>query len=148
MECLNITMSDEVIVETTENINQVISDKKQFKYSEQQNINEEEWNLFSSLNIPFTKTEYGGTPKFLGISNGWTSYYIGASWLVSDNQKINEKTDKSLVVTPKMENIDFVGMLLTAFRFEKAAKYFSHYYDIDFDKPVKDADDDDGEEVF
>jgi 5-methylcytosine-specific restriction enzyme subunit McrC len=71
-----------------------------------------------------------GIPKYLGIDQNFTaSYYIGASWLI--------KNELAVVVTPKMEKIDFVQMFLTALRMEEKHKkdYFSKCYDICLDEP-------------
>lgn len=80
------------------------------------------------------KTGYMKAPKYLGIcwkdeENLWSSYYIGASWLVEN--------ETSVVVSPKMENIDFVEMFITALAVDSdpEVNYFSKCYGIEFDAP-------------
>ena len=83
------------------------------------------------LDIPFRQTDYLGEPRFLGIDSSFrASYYIGAAWLV--------KNEWPIIVTPKMPNIDFVTMFLAALEVDtqKESDYFSKCYDIQFDEPV------------
>jgi len=93
-------------------------------------IPEQYHTLFENVKFVGNPTEYMGIPKYLGIDQNFTaSYYIGASWLI--------KNELAVVVTPKMENIDFVQMFLTALRMEEKHKkdYFSKCYDICLDEP-------------
>lgn len=86
--------------------------------------------LFENVKFVGNPTEYMGIPKYLGIDQNFTaSYYIGASWLMEN--------ELAVVVTPKMENIDFVQMFLTALRMEEKYKsdYFSKCYGICLDEP-------------
>lgn len=72
-----------------------------------------------------------GEPKHLGIERNFTaSYYIGADWLV--------KNEQAVVVLPKMENIDFIEMFVAALEVDSQheASYFSKCYDIKFDEPA------------
>ena len=80
------------------------------------------------------KNGYMEPPKYLGL--GWkndtilqASYYIGASWLVEN--------ESAIVVTPKMGNIDFVEMFITALAVDSdpEVNYFSRCYGIEFDAP-------------
>ena len=74
--------------------------------------------------------EYMGTPKYLGIDETLTaSYFIGASWLVENKL--------SVVVLPKIENIDFLDMFMTALSVDtnNEKNYFSKCYGIDFNAP-------------
>jgi 5-methylcytosine-specific restriction enzyme subunit McrC len=83
------------------------------------------------LNIDFCETSYECAPKYLGIhpQTLCASYYIGAEWL-TDNHAV--------VVTPKIPNLDFIEMFVCALKFEPSAKYFSKFYDINFNsKPIK-----------
>ena len=76
-----------------------------------------------------------GTPKYLGIDQNFTaSYYIGASWLV--------KNELAVIVTPKMENIDFVTMFLAALEVDtkNESDYFAKCYGILFDEPTIETD--------
>ncbi len=60
----------------------------------------------------------------------WQTYYrIGAQWL-------DEKREQALVVTPKIENIDFTEMFLSCLESGLAITDFSKIYDIDFDQPA------------
>lgn len=82
--------------------------------------------IVQSLGIEFIKTPYQKAPKHLGVTPDYkASYFIGADWL-SDNLPI--------VVTPKMENIDYMKMFLCALDFELPSDYFSLFYGIDFEK--------------
>ena len=86
--------------------------------------------LFENIKFVGNPTEYRGIPKYLGIDpNYCASYYIGASWLIENKLAV--------VVTPKMNNIDFVQMFLTALELEEQYKkdYFSKCYEINFDEP-------------
>lgn len=78
----------------------------------------------ASLNLDFQETEYEGEPKYLGITPDMrASYYIGADWLT---------TEKAIVVTPKMPDIDYVRMFMAALRFAPSASYFSKFYGINY----------------
>ncbi len=86
------------------------------------------------LDCNFVQPNYMEEPKYLGLSwNGpkslQASYYVGASWLI-DNEF-------AVVVTPKMNDIDFVEMFMMALAVDSApeADYFSKCYGIDFDAP-------------
>ncbi len=93
---------------------------------EHQEIEGEAKTFVQSLGIEFVETAYLQVPRFLGITPDYkASYYIGADWL-SD--------DLPIVVTPKMENIDYMKMFLCALDFELPSDYFSLFYGIDFDK--------------
>ncbi len=72
-----------------------------------------------------------GEPKHLGIERNFTaSYYIGADWLV--------KNEQAVVVLPKMENTDFIEMFVSALEVDSQheASYFSKCYDIKFEEPA------------
>lgn len=82
----------------------------------------------------FVPTGYMQKPKYLGLcwesqTSLQASYYIGASWLVEN--------ETSVVVSPKMENIDFVEMFITALAVDSdpEVNYFSKCYGIEFDAP-------------
>lgn len=75
--------------------------------------------------------EYLGEPICLGLDkNLRASYYIGATWLVPN--------DSSLIVLPKVENIDITEMLVKALLInnESDVHYFSKCYKIYFDQPA------------
>ena len=81
----------------------------------------------ASLNLDFKETDYEGEPKYLGITPDLrASYYIGADWLAAD---------KAVVVLPKMQDIDYVVMFMSALRFAPSAGYFSKFYGINHDGP-------------
>ena len=82
------------------------------------------------LGLKFTETGFLKKPKHLGIFNWTASYYIGASWLV--------KNELAVIVTPKMENIDFVTMFLSALEVDtqNESDYFAQCYGIQFDEPT------------
>ena len=82
----------------------------------------------------FVQPKYMEEPKYLGLcwndqNSLQASYYIGASWLI-DNEL-------AVVVTPKMNDIDFVEMFMTALAVDSDSEvnYFSRCYGINFDSP-------------
>lgn len=96
------------------------------KLKEHQSIDGEDKTIIQSLGIKFVETAYQKSPKFLGVTPDYkASYYIGADWL-SDNLPI--------VVTPKIQNIDYMKMFICALDFDLPSDYFSSFYGIDFDK--------------
>jgi 5-methylcytosine-specific restriction enzyme subunit McrC len=93
---------------------------------EHQEIEGEAKSIVQSLGIELVETPYQKAPKFLGVTPDYkASYFIGADWL-SD--------DLPIVITPKMENIDYMKMFLCALDFELPSDYFSLFYGINFDK--------------
>ena len=87
-----------------------------------------------NLNLVFQQTDYLKEPKYLGIYDYCASYYIGASWLI--------KNELAVIVTPKMENIDFVTMFLEALEVDtkNESDYFAQCYGIQFDEPTIETD--------
>ncbi len=81
------------------------------------------------LGLTFEEPDFLKEPKYLGISNWIASYYIGAAWLVSD--------ELAVVVTPKLPDIDFIQMFLSALEIDtqKESNYFAQCYGIQFDEP-------------
>lgn len=74
--------------------------------------------------------------KYLGINSDFkASYYIGCAWLIPPSEN---EDGIPIQVKPKMDNVDFVRMFITALevRSSKEAEYFSDYYHIDFDSPT------------
>ena len=68
--------------ETTENANAI--NPKIFQFEEQDKIeicDEEDRKTFDAINFN-PNHGFMETPKFLGLSRVWTSYYIGAAWLL------------------------------------------------------------------
>ena len=128
-------MSEQVTEESEKDICKKNIPKKLYKYSEQEKISEEDLQIFANLNIPFKQTEYEGIPEFLGIYNGWTSYYVGAAHLTEES---------AVVVTPKDigSNLptDLITLYLEALKFAPSAEYFAKFYGIDFDQPLIECD--------
>ena len=85
-------------------------------------------------NLTFQQTDYLNAPKYLGIYDYCASYYIGASWLV--------KNELAVIVTPKIGNIDFVTMFLSALEIDtkNESDYFAQCYGIQFDEPTIETD--------
>ncbi len=78
-----------------------------------------------------TPDDFMGKPDYLGVNNELeSSYYIGATWIV--------KNELPLIVLPKIENLDFTEMLITALSVgsENEGVYFSQCYGIDFEEPL------------
>lgn len=101
-----------------------IPEDKILYLQEHEQFKPELWPYIASLNLDFKETEYEGVPKYLGITPDMrASYYIGADWLTSE---------KAIVVTPKMSNIDYVQMFLSALRFAPSASYISKFYGINY----------------
>jgi len=98
------------------------------KLKEHEQLNPEYLVQLKELGIEFKDTEYFQSPSYLGMKpDGCASYYIGADWL-------HEGKSIALTVLPKMENIDFVEMYMTALKFDLPGDYFSKIYHIDFTK--------------
>ncbi len=101
---------------------------------EHQSFNSEYIEKIKNLNLAFQQTDYLKEPKYLGICDYCASYYIGASWLV--NKKL------AVIVTPKMKNIDFVTMFLSALEVDtkNESDYFAQCYGIQFEEPTIETD--------
>ena len=93
------------------------------------------WEQLSEVCFEGNPSKYMGKPKYLGIDSNFTaSYYIGASWLV--------KNELAVIVTPKMKNIDFVTMFLSALEVDakNESDYYAQCYGIQFDEPTIETD--------
>lgn len=101
---------------------------------EHQSFNSEDIEKIKDLDLAFQQTDYLKEPKYLGICDYCASYYIGASWLV--------KNELAVIVTPKMKNIDFVTMFLSALEVDSwnESDYFAQCYGIQFDEPTIETD--------
>ena len=101
---------------------------------EHQSFNSEDIEKIKDLDLAFQQTDYLKEPKYLGICDYCASYYIGASWLVEN--------ELAVIVTPKMKNIDFVTMFLSALEVDSwnESDYFAQCYGIQFDEPVIETD--------
>lgn len=95
---------------------------------EQQQLDEQEREYISSLNLDFSSSVNDEIPPFLGLSaDGWSSYYVGAAWL--------KKNARPLVVHPKIDNIDFLGIFAEALSDNVSPAYFQKAYSIKIDSP-------------
>ena len=64
------------------------------------------------------------------------SYFIGAFWL-NDKENKEDHYTKSVIIKPKIENIDFMKMFSKCFEYSTIIKDFNEIYNIDFDeKPI------------
>lgn len=83
------------------------------------------WDLSIYANLP-----EGVERKRDDKSFQWQTYFrIGAQWL-------DEKREQALVVTPKIENIDFTEMFLSCLESGLEVNRFSDIYNIDFEQPA------------
>ena len=65
------------------------------------------------------------------------SYFIGAFWL-NDKYNKEEYYTKSVIVKPKIENIDFMKMFSKCFEYSSIIKDFDEIYNINFEeKPIE-----------
>lgn len=95
---------------------------------EQQQLDEQGREYIASLNLDFSSSENDTIPPFLGLSaDGWSSYYVGAAWL--------KKNSRPLVVRPKIDNIDFLGIFSDALMDNVSPAYFQKAYSIKLDAP-------------
>lgn len=61
------------------------------------------------------------------------SYFIGAFWL-NDKENKEEHYTKSIIIKPKIENIDFMKMFSKCFEYSTIIKDFNKIYNIGFDE--------------
>lgn len=95
---------------------------------EQQQLDEQGREYIASLNLDFSSSGNDTIPPFLGLSaDGWSSYYVGAAWL--------KKNSRPLVVRPKIDNIDFLGIFSDALMDNVSPAYFQKAYSIKLDAP-------------
>lgn len=124
-------MSDAINGKMKKSSLDTINSKGPLILREQDRIDDNFKELLKKLDIHFSPEEKD-TPKYLGLSEDWASYYIGASWLTRD---------KAVVVIPKKigsdnsKETDFIQLFLCALKFAPSAEYFSNYYGINFDQP-------------
>ena len=65
------------------------------------------------------------------------SYFIGAFWL-NDKDNKEEHYTKSVIIKPKIENIDFMRMFSKCFEYSAIIKDFDKIYNINFEeKPIE-----------
>lgn len=80
---------------------------------------------FVASSVNLIRYEFDPNPG--AYRDGFYSYYrIGAEW-------IDKEQKHSIVVVPKIKNIDFIEMFMTCLQDNEAADKFSDIYDIDFD---------------
>lgn len=114
-------------METDNRISVPVPKDRVFHLLEHESFKPEHLAYIASLELNFQGPCYESEPKYLGITPDFkASYYIGAAWLTFD---------KAVVVTPKMVNIDFVRMFMSALRFAPSSSYFPKFYGISFSKP-------------
>lgn len=83
------------------------------------------WDLSIYANLP-----EGVKRKRDDKSFQWQTYFrIGAQWL-------DEKREQALVVTPKIDKIDFTKMFLSCLESGLEVSRFSEIYEIDFEQPA------------
>lgn len=90
----------------------------------------------SLLKLTGLPEDFMGEPEHLGLSLNeidgslTAAYYIGANWLIPGSV--------SVVITPKVEHVDFIKMFLAALSVDSKAEgdYFSQCYGIDLDQPA------------
>lgn len=105
-----------------------MEDRSPIVLREQQQLNEQGREYIASLNLDFSSSENDAIPPFLGLSaDGWSSYYVGAVWLKKDS--------RPLVVHPKIDNIDFLGIFSEALSDNVSPTYFREAYSIKLDTP-------------
>lgn len=69
--------------------------------------------------------------------NSLFSYFIGAFWL-NDKDNKEEHYTKSVIIKPKIENIDFMRMFSKCFEYSAIIKDFDKIYNINFEeKPIE-----------
>lgn len=101
-----------------------VPEDKVFYLHEHEQFGPELMPYIASLQLEFVETAYEGEPRYLGITPDLrASYYIGAEWLTSE---------KALVITPKMPDIDHISMFMSALRHAPSATYFSKFYGINY----------------
>lgn len=105
-----------------------MDDRSPIVLREQQQLENQELEYITSLNLDFSYAENDEIPPFLGLSaDGWSSYYVGATWLKKDS--------RPLVVRPKIDNIDFLGIFAEALHDNVSPAYFQKAYSIKLDSP-------------
>ena len=78
------------------------------------------------LNLIFTKAE--NEIKFLNLDYNYkASYYIGLDWL-------SEKKQLSLLVKPKIDDLDYLKMFMECFKHQEVSKILPKIYKIYFNK--------------
>lgn len=98
-----------------------------FRLREHESFSGEILSYVEKLGLDFRNTKYESAPLYLGISPELkASYFIGAEWLTKE---------KAVVITPKIDDIDFLQMFVSALKFSDAANYFPKFYGIDFNSP-------------
>ena len=83
---------------------------------------------FVASKINLIRYEFDPNPEYEGF---WSYFRIGAEWLDKDQTE-------SIIVLPKIQNIDFIEMFMTCLKSSQLEDNFSNIYDIDLEsKPIK-----------
>ena len=83
---------------------------------------------FVASKINLIRYEFDPNPEYEGF---WSYFRIGAEWLDTEHTE-------SIIVLPKIQNIDFIEMFMTCLSSSQIEDNFSDIYDIDLDsKPIK-----------
>jgi 5-methylcytosine-specific restriction enzyme subunit McrC len=92
---------------------------------EQQTFSEEHKNELRDMKLEFSEKEI----RFLGLCpyKYCVSYYIGIDWL--------KEKESCIVVHPKIENLDYVGMFVHCLKHPEISKFLKDSYHFDFKKP-------------
>lgn len=100
--------------------------KEPIRLREQQQLNQSDQDYVNNLDLNYCEDNHGNIPPFLGLNkDGWSSYYVGATWLKEDS--------RPLVVLPKYDNIDFIHIFSDALKDDLSSDYFQSAYKINFD---------------
>lgn len=96
---------------------------------EQARLTGKDSDYVDSLHLSFDEDTGHSIPPYLGLSaEGWSSYYVGATWL--------KEGHRPLVVLPKFDEIDFLSIFAEALNDEVAPQYFKEAYRVNFDAPA------------
>lgn len=99
----------------------------QIELEEHKLLDDNQIETVKSCGVTLVETPYECAPVYLGLlPNMQASYFVGASWLDDDH---------SVVVTPKMKNLDYMKMWGSALKFNLTSSYLSKFYGIDLDAP-------------
>ena len=97
---------------------------KCFSIKEQQTFEGEDQAFIKELNLDFSIKKV----SFLGLNpfDYSVSYYIGIDWL--------KENESYIAVEPKIENLDYVKMLVHCLNHSEISKFLKDLYHIDFEK--------------
>lgn len=95
----------------------VIKEQRQFSEQHQSEISQH-LNLKNSFKLGLGFDKYG---------NLWSSYFIGIDWI--------QENEIYIAVEPKIENLDYVKMLVHCLNHAEISKFIKEVYHIDFQQP-------------